>query len=298
VFGVTPPPAHLGGQELFPKHQAGMAFKMEMPEGYDPPIESGQLLVDKGRCWRALRLALLICEYSDLTFRYFHGDKETFRFAWRLLGQRYHLPRRFPGWDTHTILQHCPENKDDVLFLHRTQDKLKLRAEGNRRGSAIPDEEELFRYAKELDIVWGGRPWWNARTTPTEELIRQKLTGMTEYRRGDDKRSLELKADGSIGAGADRLERWWSAFEDDGKPTLVITGDEGLTATATCDEDGVWRGRWIVYERNAIEIEPLPRPDAAPMTEAELASIARANGSPLPKRIAMATPDATPELAV
>src|SRR6185369_8508484 len=48
-------------------------------------FESGQILVDKQRCWRALCLSMWFNENADFFYQYIHGDKETFHLAFRKL---------------------------------------------------------------------------------------------------------------------------------------------------------------------------------------------------------------------
>src|ERR1051325_2780671 len=54
-------------------------------------FEAGQILVDKQRCWPALRLALWFNENSDFYYDHLYGDKETFHLAFRKLKQPYAL---------------------------------------------------------------------------------------------------------------------------------------------------------------------------------------------------------------
>ena len=65
---------------------------MGVPYRGDVTMNSGQLLVDKARCWRALQLVLHYNRHSDFYFRHLHGDQDTFYFAWRKLGQSYAMP--------------------------------------------------------------------------------------------------------------------------------------------------------------------------------------------------------------
>src|SRR5262249_47612214 len=60
----------------------------------EPEFESGQMVLDKERCWRALQLTKWYNDYSDYFYNYVHGDKETFHMAWRKLGQDYAMPSR------------------------------------------------------------------------------------------------------------------------------------------------------------------------------------------------------------
>lgn len=52
-------------------------------------FESGQLVVDHQRCWQELMLANLFNEESEFWYAHIHGDKDTFRLAWRALGTEY-----------------------------------------------------------------------------------------------------------------------------------------------------------------------------------------------------------------
>src|SRR5262249_53761786 len=92
--------------------------------GQPGALESGQLVIDKGRCWRALSLALHYNAQADYTYRYLWGDKDTFLLAWRRLGREFGVMWPTAGWDTHTILQ--KDDRGAVLFQHRCRDKWRL----------------------------------------------------------------------------------------------------------------------------------------------------------------------------
>jgi alpha 1,2-mannosyltransferase len=53
--------------------------------------ESGQMVIRKNLKWEALNLATFMQVNNDLYFELIAGDKDTFRFAWRALGQSYHM---------------------------------------------------------------------------------------------------------------------------------------------------------------------------------------------------------------
>ncbi|GEM_PF-1566255 len=66
----------------------------------DPEFESGQIVLDKRRCWKAL---LTVClansdaeRFRDFCYRHTLGDKDTFRLSFQFAGQPYHLIRHFP----------------------------------------------------------------------------------------------------------------------------------------------------------------------------------------------------------
>ena len=84
--------------------------------GTERAFESGQFLIDKGRCDRELRMALWYAEHSDYVFNIVYGDKECFHLGWRRLGADYAMPARSPGWHVNTILQYDFAGK--LLFTH------------------------------------------------------------------------------------------------------------------------------------------------------------------------------------
>ena len=93
--------------------------------GLRPPdereFETGQMAVDKAKCWRALCLALWFNEQADLYYRYLHGDKETFHLAFRKLRQSYALvPTPIHSLER-TMCQH--DFAGQRLFQHRNRDK-------------------------------------------------------------------------------------------------------------------------------------------------------------------------------
>jgi len=56
-----------------------------------PGFESGQIVIDKQKCWEPLLLAMWYNEYSDFYYRHIHGDKETYHMAFRKLGRPYSM---------------------------------------------------------------------------------------------------------------------------------------------------------------------------------------------------------------
>ena len=74
------------------------------------------------------------------------------------------------------------------------------------------------------------------------------------YRRiGYDERRLELLAGGVTGRGRADFERWWR-IDEQGR--LVIGGHPGAACRLVLGDDGVWRGRWLNFERMDIELRP------------------------------------------
>jgi len=119
----------------------------------EPEFESGQILVDKERCWKALQLTLWFNENADFYYQYVHGDKETFHLAFRKLRKSYRLvPKRIHPLPA-TMCQHDFQGRR--IFQHRNLDKWDLLLH-NRR---VPDfwfEDECRAYVAELRERWDG----------------------------------------------------------------------------------------------------------------------------------------------
>ncbi|GEM_PF-1734745 len=122
------------------------------PDG--PEFESGQIVVDKERCWKALSLAMWFNENSDLYYSYIHGDKETFHLAFRKLNQ----PFSFVPFPIHTLdgtmCQHDFDGRR--IFQHRNTDKWNLFL----RNKTVKDfwfEKECKQYVWELRSKWRGQ---------------------------------------------------------------------------------------------------------------------------------------------
>ncbi|RZJ89171.1 MAG: hypothetical protein EOO20_11680 [Chryseobacterium sp.] len=88
--------------------------------------ESGQLLVNKEKCWRELQLCLYFNRLSKFYYKIVLGDKDTFRFAWLALKTKFHMIETeaasagyiYDGFFFgHTMVQHDTHGK--ILFLHR-----------------------------------------------------------------------------------------------------------------------------------------------------------------------------------
>lgn len=120
----------------------------------EPEFESGQIVVDKARCWQALCLALWFNENSDFYYQYLYGDKETFHLAFRKLGQRYALVPTPVHTLQGTMCQH--DFKGRRLFQHRNGDKWDFLL-CNRPVKDFWFENECRKYGVQLQKLWDGR---------------------------------------------------------------------------------------------------------------------------------------------
>jgi len=90
----------------------------------EPEFESGQVVVNKFKCWKALCLALWYNEHADFYYQHIHGDKETFHMAFRKLNQPYAMPD-YPIWPLDGVMcQH--DFRGRRIFQHRNLRKWDL----------------------------------------------------------------------------------------------------------------------------------------------------------------------------
>jgi hypothetical protein len=142
--------------------------------GVDVPdereFESGQILIDKSRCWEALSLTMWLNENSDFYYHYIHGDKETFHLAFRKVNKPYSLvPTPIHGLDA-TMCQHDFEGRR--IFQHRNLDKWNLA--GNKRIPGFWFEDDCLEYLEQLRNVWRiDRQIDSAPSTPTIQCARE-----------------------------------------------------------------------------------------------------------------------------
>jgi hypothetical protein len=125
---------------------------MRVPK--EPEFETGQILLDKGRCWSALCLCLWFNENSDFYFRYLYGEKETFHLAFRKLKKSYSLvPKEIHPLEG-TMCQHDFQGRR--IFQHRNSDKWDFLID-NKRVRGFWFEDECRGYLAQLRHLWDGK---------------------------------------------------------------------------------------------------------------------------------------------
>jgi ADP-heptose:LPS heptosyltransferase len=126
----------------------GVAYRDE------PEFESGQIVVDKQRCWKALCLSLWYNEHSDFFYRHIHGDKDTFHIAFRKMNALYAMPSTPIQSLEGVMCQH--DFQGNRIFQHRNSHKWSL-LEHNKRIPGFVREELCLQFLEELKSRWDGR---------------------------------------------------------------------------------------------------------------------------------------------
>ena len=214
-------------------------------------FESGQLLVDKRRCWRELAATRHLNEHSDWYYRFVFGDKSTFHLAWAKCGRPWAMPATPAGWLHPGILQHDFGGR--VLFFHACQDK-PSRAGYATRGR-LPNQAACDGHLAALRRVWSGRLWGGDDSSASDRALVRRLRGrLFDYERvGLERRPLRLLRDDRVGLGAAHCEFTWGVVDG----TLAVSGVDGRpTFLAREGTDGSWRGRWLDHERCEVVLTP------------------------------------------
>jgi Mannosyltransferase putative len=227
-----------------------------IPYRDEPEFESGQILLDKQRCWKELCLTMWFNEHSDFWYRHFHGDKESYHMAWRKLNRPYAMPSRrihaLPG----TMCQHDFEGRR--IFQHRNMAKWTIL--NNRRIPGFELEDLCLEILNQIAPHWqrisGISFYCEKNKTQAERDLAGVLTATRWiYERvGYDKRIMTFKPDGSVGEGAAGLEVTWDIRRQQEEFVLDIQSQDALTCRLTYGADGVWRGRWERHERMPIQL--------------------------------------------
>jgi hypothetical protein len=127
------------------------SFGLKMPDELE--FESGQIVVDKQRCWGALCLTMWMNENSDFFYRHLYGDKETFHLAFRKLKTAYSLVQKPIHPLDGVMCQH--DFLGRRIFQHRNTAKWDLFFDKRIKGFRF--ENECHRYLAELRLAWDGR---------------------------------------------------------------------------------------------------------------------------------------------
>jgi ADP-heptose:LPS heptosyltransferase len=114
----------------------------------DFAFESGQVAVDKSRCWTALRLCMWLNEHSDFYYRYVHGDKETFHLAFRKCNAAFAMAPAPPIYRQGIFYQRDFDGQ--VVFQHGR--KWSFEPDSDREGYV--HEAACRRFLAELEAEW------------------------------------------------------------------------------------------------------------------------------------------------
>jgi len=228
----------------------------------EPEFESGQMVIDKRRCWKTLQVALFLNRHSDRFYGLMLGDKDTFHLAWRRVGQEYAMPAHRPGQDSGLVLyQHDFAGR--CLFQHRNADKWNY----DGRNATIPGflhEDLCLAFRDELRCKWDGVVRrYPMDYSPAEQAAYEHLVSSSPFgynTEGKDWRLIEFKPDFQIGLGNSDWETDWDVEERrDGGVALVLRNDLRKMCILKQADGASWSGRCLHFDRAPISLRPMSR---------------------------------------
>ena len=209
-----------------------------------PSIESGQVLIDKARCWSALQATLHLNEYAEHYYRLVYGDKDTWQLGFLVTGSPYSLIPQRPLADG----SWCFYQRDfegSILFQHRTRAKW-------RYSGAQDDLPGFVGLEACIDALSALRRDWNGIVFNAPERNLEALRLDAQLARqchfrfwvpGQTPERLQLVADGAIGSGSNSDRRNWYSEVDAGEIRLIFCDAFGPRWRFTREVDGRWSGR-------------------------------------------------------
>ena len=220
-----------------------------------PSFESGQLLLDKARCWRPLCLTHWMNQHSDAFYALLHGDKDTFLVAWLMLGFDFTLIRHAPKRTQYGVAQRGPDGS--LLFQHRNMAKWILDGD-NPRISGFRLDVECRALLADLTAAWDGRvfvPPPRSRQAQASEAMLVGIGAFILIRVSSDERRIHLLPDHRIQPGI-ATERYWYVTDGENGLELRIEGRGVPVCHLLRYDDGVWRGRLLQSPGMPVELVP------------------------------------------
>lgn len=141
-----------------PSQNNAVKWRNVYPEGERaniPPVQGGQLLIDRTRAARLIHTAKFMCDNAGYFFKQMYGDQDTWRVALSLGCSEYRIIEQ-AHW-VHGIAFYCGLDRDNPVIVHRCQGKLYAPQDipaGKTKYTnpcyAIPREAELFGHFAEV----------------------------------------------------------------------------------------------------------------------------------------------------
>ena len=226
----------------------------------EPEFESGQLVIDKARCWKEINLTNWICERGDHRtdadcndfgfYDHGFGDKEMFHAAWLVTDKSFSMcPKGIHSLDG-TMCQHDWEGRR--IFQHRNMKKWSLN--DNEKVGGFANENLCLGYIQELRDAWLRE---DLNLSPEDQHKTAELGGTRyEYFRcGHDHRTITFGRHGSITEGSASRESSYYCKNDQ----LYICGDDHRVTARLQRVPGqpFWVGRWLVAEQMPVLLEEI-----------------------------------------
>ena len=121
-----------------------------------PPVQGGQMLIDRGRCWKFICIIQWMNQHSDLYYKHMFGDQDTYRVALDAMGDKSLWKCLSSVNSTKNVL--IVSHNETPFIIHRTNSKLfpPQWRQGNGRAwdgvtQDVPGDDRIVRHLPGVD---------------------------------------------------------------------------------------------------------------------------------------------------
>lgn len=206
--------------------------------------ESGQILVDKVRHWKALIGTVFLGGQAEIVYRMIYGDKDTFQIAWRALQHEASVVDHKPFIDERVLIQRDFDGAP--LFQHRTSAKWTYDApQYDFEGSV--HHEACLGFLDDLKNQWNGRAFFPPQRSQKARAEEHRLALVGELDLeiiGNHAIKIELREANEIGRGRSIERQNWFVREFNGVLEVVIVHGSRVTMLVRQTSEGIWEGEF------------------------------------------------------
>lgn len=218
-------------------------------------FESGQLLLNKSKCWKALELTSYLNENSNFFYRFLFGDKDTFRMAWLKTNTPFKSPTSPYCLKNNEVIYQSDFN-EDVIFQHRSGSKWKLNGI-NSQPSKFQYNKECSNFLMQLRQKWQG----TIRSIPKnfneiEKQAYDEICKIKKYKfdNGQRKTLTTLISSFKLGIGISRMEDTWNLYSDNNDIPVLTLGKLDRTTCFLRKENDIWTGLYLFDSRKIVTL--------------------------------------------
>lgn len=236
----------------------------EVPYNDEPEFETGQIVVDKSKCWKELKITNWMNVHSDFFYDFIWGDKETFHMAWRKTNKRYTMvgtPIKKLPKDGSSMVMCQHDLNGEVIFQHRNIRKWSL-SDGNPVIPGFMYEDLGFKFLVKLGKSW--RHKIEVDNSVKVDTIKSLVSNVGRFRvRVNDKNQnyfVTLKPDGCMNSNVPIYNGSWNVDILDQTPVLVVNAKNKVSTKLKQNRDGKWIGFWNTPKKDKVTFIPSPTP--------------------------------------
>lgn len=221
-------------------------------------LESGQVLIDKSRHWRALAAVVALNAEAERLYRMIYGDKDTFLLGWQLSGAALAVVPHAPFADERYLVQR--DFSGAPMFQHRTNSKWSY-AGAQHELEGFVHLDACMAAIEHLRSRWNGRVFHAPDRSAAARAVEAELAlagPLLLDVLADETVRLELLPMGEIGNDAGRAndrQNWWCVETPEGLDLIICDADRITYRLRRLDRDN-WQGMRNRVPQHAVTLRP------------------------------------------